>query len=116
MRRYVCRDCKFWNETGALPPAEGSITVVNVGECRHSPPIGNPRSWPGTYETDWCGRIEVNLSANLPPPPPPPPPPQKPRARDYPLPPDGMPRRMALAITDVEVEEAAKEAEKPRED
>jgi hypothetical protein len=27
-----------------------------------------------------------------------------------------MPRRMALAITDVEVEEAAKEAEKPRED
>jgi hypothetical protein len=115
MRRYLCRDCKFWNETGAMPPGEGSNTVVTVGECRHAPPIGNPRSWPATYESDWCGRIEVNLSAAAPPPPAPPPPPPRTRPRDYPLPPDGMPRSMTLAITDVDVIEGAEE-EKLREE
>jgi hypothetical protein len=100
-RRYACRDCKFWNETGALPPGAGTVVTVAVGECRHAPPTGNPRSWPVTFEADWCGRIEVNLSAHLPPPPPPPPPP-KPRVRDWPLPPDGVPRRLSLSLEGIE--------------
>ena len=78
MRRYLCRDCKFWNETGAMPPGEGSNTVVTVGECRHAPPIGNPRSWPATYESDWCGRIEAIF--------PPPPRRRRPRRRRRPEP------------------------------